>query len=138
VKDSGYNARFIFVGPPESAELERRLKQKGSETEEKIQRRIETAKREFEQAKVEGVYDKVLVNDDLDATLGELEKYVFGSEESKETGDSASAEQVRDAPAADNEMQMLDGNVTALEKTPKEDKLAVTETETVTTEKSVP
>jgi THO complex subunit 1 len=137
VKDSGYNARFIFIGPPEAVELERRLKQKGSETEEKIQGRIETARQKFEQATVEGVHDKVLVNGDSDSTLEELEKYVFGSEEDQETGDSASAEQVRDTPAADNEVEMLDGNVPALEETSKEDAPAATETEKVATEQPI-
>lgn len=59
---------------------------------------------------VQGVHDKVLINGDLDTTLDELEKFVFGSED-KVNGDSSSTEQLNDTPTVDNEVEMLDGNV---------------------------
>lgn len=110
MKDNDYNARFIFIGPPEPAELERRLKQKGAESEEKIEERINMAKQEFEEAKVEGVHDKVLVNGDLGSTLEELENYVFGR---GETGDPTSTEGVENTSGAENEAEMTDDNAAA-------------------------
>lgn len=59
----------IFVLPPSFEELERRLRERGTESEEKIQRRLETAKREIPCAKD---YDYRIVNDDLDKAYEEL------------------------------------------------------------------
>ncbi|TVY83925.1 Guanylate kinase [Lachnellula suecica] len=118
VKDNGYNARFIFIGPPDSAELERRLKEKGAEPEEKIRERIEDAKKEFEQAKAEGVHDKIVDNGDLE----ELEKFIFGKEEGTETGDSMLVEGVKDTPGAEqNGVELGNGSVPAAQASPKED-----------------
>ena len=53
---------FIFIMPPSFEELERRLRTRGTETEESILRRLANAKGEMEHA---GEYDHVIVNDDL-------------------------------------------------------------------------
>lgn len=54
---------MIFVTPPSIEELERRLKNRGTETSETINKRLETAVEEAEYIKY---YDYLVVNDDLD------------------------------------------------------------------------
>lgn len=59
----------IFLIPPSLQELERRLRKRGTETEEKIARRLQNARREV---RVAGDYDFLVVNDELDAAVEEL------------------------------------------------------------------
>ncbi|HUF57884.1 MAG TPA: guanylate kinase [Actinomycetota bacterium] len=53
---------LIYIEPPSMEELERRLRGRGTETEERIRLRLETAAWELEQR---GWFDHVVVNDDL-------------------------------------------------------------------------
>jgi guanylate kinase len=53
---------LIFIEPPSLEELARRLRGRGTETEEAIRRRLETAAWELEQR---SWFDHVVVNDDL-------------------------------------------------------------------------
>lgn len=59
----------IFVLPPSFEELEHRLRERGTESEEKIEARLATARREIPCAKD---YDYQIVNDDLDKAYEEL------------------------------------------------------------------
>ncbi len=62
------NARFIFIGPPSVETLERRLRARGTETEEKIQSRLHQAKVDIDFAlSPEGkrIYDAHIINDDV-------------------------------------------------------------------------
>ncbi|MGA1302580.1 MAG: guanylate kinase [Cyanobium sp.] len=61
----------IFVAPPSFEELERRIRDRGTEAEEAIQRRLARAREELEAAPE---FDAVLVNGDLEAAGRELEK----------------------------------------------------------------
>lgn len=58
-------------------ELEKRLRGRGTETEEAVQKRLEQAKKEMEYSKVEGVHDKIIVNEDLEKAYKELEEWVM-------------------------------------------------------------
>lgn len=58
--------------------LEKRLRGRGTEKEESIQKRLAQAKLELEYSKTEGVHDKIIVNDDLDVAYKELEDFIFG------------------------------------------------------------
>ncbi len=62
----GANALAIFVQPPSYDELEKRLRYRSTETEEKIQQRMAKAKAELAKA-VE--FDVVLVNDTLEHAI---------------------------------------------------------------------
>ena len=53
---------------------------RGSDDEDKIKEELEIAKTEIENSTVEGFHDKILVNDDLEATYESLEKYIFGDD----------------------------------------------------------
>ncbi|KAJ4789896.1 Guanylate kinase [Rhynchospora pubera] len=73
VRASTIEAIFIFVRPPSFEELEKRLRDRGTETEEQIQKRLRNARKEIEEGK-EGLFDHVLVNDDLESCYANLKK----------------------------------------------------------------
>lgn len=63
----------IFIKPPSLAELERRLRARGQDSEDVIRRRMQAAAEELSHA---GEFEQVIVNDDFEHTVGELEKLV--------------------------------------------------------------
>ncbi|MCH4054003.1 MAG: guanylate kinase [Atopobiaceae bacterium] len=63
------DAVLIFIEPPSFEELERRLRARGTEDDEAIRVRLETARHEMELA---GEYDVRIVNDDIDRATREL------------------------------------------------------------------
>jgi guanylate kinase len=62
----GSQALAIFVQPPSYDELERRLRFRSTETEEKIAQRMGKARKELSAA---SEFDHVLINDDLDKAI---------------------------------------------------------------------
>ena len=62
VKRAMPNAVMIFVAPPNLSELERRLRGRGTDTEEKIAKRLERAREEINSARE---FDHLVVNDSL-------------------------------------------------------------------------
>ena len=70
VKDKLPRAVSIFILPPDRAELERRLRERGQDTEEVIERRLRAATREIENY---AKYDYILVNDRLPDSIAALE-----------------------------------------------------------------
>ena len=68
----------IFLAPPSFEELERRIRGRGTDSEEAIQRRLSRARDEL---KAQAEFDAVVVNDNLDSALQQLERYMdFSSE----------------------------------------------------------
>jgi len=59
----------VFITPPSLSELERRLRSRGTDSEEVIKNRIENAKREIQRV---SEYDYLLINDDLDEAAQQL------------------------------------------------------------------
>jgi len=59
----------IFLHPGSEAELERRLRARGTESEEAIERRLEVARRELARA---GEYQNVVTNDSLDEAVEKI------------------------------------------------------------------
>ena len=59
----------IFIIPPSLQVLEQRLRGRGTETEEQIQRRLARARGEYREA---DFYDYVVINDNLDTAANEL------------------------------------------------------------------
>ena len=72
-KAFGARALAIFVQPPSIDVLEQRLRNRRSESEEMLQKRVGKAQKELEQAPE---FDVVLVNDDLNRALQEAEETV--------------------------------------------------------------
>ena len=73
VKDKMPEAIAIFLSPPSLEVLETRLRARGTDTEEKIKRRLETAKAELEQVER---YDYLVVNDTIEQAVKEVETIV--------------------------------------------------------------
>lgn len=71
VKKSSIPCRYIFIAPPSIDELEKRLRDRGTETEEKIQIRLKNALDELEYGTPSN-FDSVVVNNDLDAAISEV------------------------------------------------------------------
>lgn len=70
-------AKFIFISPPSIEELQTRLKSRGTETEETLKNRMNTASSAIEFSKKNGSYDSVIVNDDLDKAYNDLKIFLI-------------------------------------------------------------
>jgi len=66
VRQSTLKAKFIFVAPPSLRALEERLRGRGTEKEEAIAKRLANAAGEVRMSKEMGLFDAVIVNDDVD------------------------------------------------------------------------
>ncbi len=69
IKKRFKDAVFIFIMPPTEEVLERRLRGRGTESEQVIQERLELARTEMREAPW---YDHRVVNDELDRAVDEL------------------------------------------------------------------
>ena len=65
--------------PPSVAELEKRLRGRGTENEEAVQNRLQQAVKELEFSEVEGVHDRIIVNDNLDRAYKELDEFIMSA-----------------------------------------------------------
>jgi guanylate kinase len=63
----------IFILPPSLEELEKRLRGRGTDAEDVIQKRLKNAKKEIEQARL---YGYEIVNDDLELAYTELKNII--------------------------------------------------------------
>lgn len=66
------DATGILILPPSDEELERRLRGRGTDSEEVIQVRLANAKKEVEFATTKGKYEYTIINDDLEKAANEL------------------------------------------------------------------
>jgi guanylate kinase len=66
----------VFIAPPSISELERRLRGRGTETEESLRVRLGNAQKELTAGQTPGNFDHVLVNDDLESAWQELDGIV--------------------------------------------------------------
>ena len=70
VREREPGAVLVFLLPPSAEVLVERLRRRGSENEEMVRRRLRTALSELEAVQE---FDYVVVNDDLDMTVGAVE-----------------------------------------------------------------
>ncbi|KAL6622740.1 hypothetical protein ACP70R_032619 [Stipagrostis hirtigluma subsp. patula] len=87
VRASSLEAIFIFVCPPSFEELEKRLRARGTETEEQIQKRLRNARAELDQSNSPGLFDHLLVNDDLETCYENLKKLLSLDDEQVDSDD---------------------------------------------------
>jgi len=66
----------IFVLPPSGADLERRIRERGQDSEDEIQRRLERARQEMLNY---SSYDFAIINDDLERAGREVQAIALGS-----------------------------------------------------------
>ena len=67
------DAVLIFIMPPSFEELEKRLRDRESDSEDSINRRLEIAKKEIT---YRDKYDYVVINDDIDRCINEIENII--------------------------------------------------------------
>lgn len=72
IKNTNLNAKYIFVQPPSIESLEKRLRGRGTETEESLKKRLDTAQEALDYSKEPGAYDHIIVNDDLEVAYEKL------------------------------------------------------------------
>ena len=74
VKKSSLKPHYLFIAPPEPAlkNLEHRLRGRGTEKEEDLQRRLAQAKNELDYGFAEGNFDAIVTNDDLNVAFHRL------------------------------------------------------------------
>jgi guanylate kinase len=90
VRARGVDHTAIFVMPPSFPVLEQRLRGRSKDTEEQMQRRLETARAE---ASSYADYDYVVVNDDLESTVVRLQE-IIAAERSRTHRMTPIAEQI--------------------------------------------
>jgi guanylate kinase len=66
-------AVLIFIIPSDFSQIEKRLRGRNTDSEEKIARRIETARREYAMAEK---YDYIVINDDPDTAANEMKAII--------------------------------------------------------------
>jgi len=71
----GKNAVLIFVEPPSLKDLETRIRQRGTDTEEQIKTRMDNAKKEMSES---SKYDHVIINDNLEDAVSALKNIISG------------------------------------------------------------
>ena len=64
--------RYIFIAPPSRDELEKRLRNRNTETEEAIRTRLSNAQKELDYGNTSGNFDRVFVNADLQECFKEM------------------------------------------------------------------
>ena len=67
------DAVSVFLCPPSLEELERRLRSRGTDSEEKICERLATARREYAQAHK---YGYIIINDEIETAVRELDAVI--------------------------------------------------------------
>jgi len=73
IRENAPEAVMIFFAPPSFMELERRLRDRGKDSDEKIKLRLQTARMELEFAKK---YDYIIINKDIQVAADELRSII--------------------------------------------------------------
>jgi guanylate kinase len=70
------DALMIFIMPPDEASLLQRLRERGRDSEEAIEKRFRGAKREIWMAKGSRVFDDMVINDSVDRAVEEISRLI--------------------------------------------------------------
>ena len=70
------DALMIFIMPPDETSLLHRLKERGRETPEQMEKRFRGAKREIWMAKGSRAFDDMVINDDVDRAVEEISRLI--------------------------------------------------------------
>jgi guanylate kinase len=72
VKESSLQPLYLFISPPSMESLEKRLRGRGTETEDQMKMRLGNAAKELEYGQHAGNFDRIFVNADLKTTFEEM------------------------------------------------------------------
>ena len=70
------DALVVFIMPPDAETLLRRLRERGRDTPEAIEKRFRNAKREIWMAKGSRAFDDMVINDDVDRAVAEVARLI--------------------------------------------------------------
>lgn len=73
LRDAGEPGLYLFLSPPSIAELRRRLEARGTDSPHEIARRVAIAEEEMRH---QHLYDHVIVNHDIDATVASVRRLI--------------------------------------------------------------
>ncbi|CAG0919552.1 unnamed protein product [Notodromas monacha] len=68
---------FVFISPPSLETLEKRLRSRGTDSDDAIERRLAVARAEMDYGTEPGNFDLLVVNDDLETAYEEFKEFVF-------------------------------------------------------------
>uniref|UniRef100_A0A8C6WTJ7 Guanylate kinase n=1 Tax=Neogobius melanostomus TaxID=47308 RepID=A0A8C6WTJ7_9GOBI len=74
IKKTDLNPIYISIQPPSLEVLEKRLRDRKTESEESLQKRLLAAKVDMEYGKEPGMFDVIIVNNELDVAYGQLKE----------------------------------------------------------------
>ena len=77
VKETDLRPLYVFVQPPSLEVLEQRLRDRGTESEESLGKRLGAAAAEMEYGETEGNFDIIIVNDDLETAYTKLRDFII-------------------------------------------------------------
>ncbi|XP_046905391.1 guanylate kinase 1b [Hypomesus transpacificus] len=77
IKQTDLDPIYVSIQPPSMEILEKRLRDRQTETEESLQKRLEAARIDMEESNEPGVFDLVIVNDDLDEAYEKLKNVLL-------------------------------------------------------------
>ncbi|XP_054012143.1 guanylate kinase isoform X2 [Hylaeus anthracinus] len=87
IKQSSLDPLYIFIKPPSVDELEKRLRDRQTETEDSLQRRLSIARTEMEYGESPGNFDIVIENDNLSKAYDKLRDFILSNlEQQRKTG----------------------------------------------------
>ncbi|XP_062259644.1 guanylate kinase isoform X1 [Platichthys flesus] len=74
IKATDLNPMYISIQPPSMAVLEKRLRDRKTESEESLQKRLDAAEKDMELGKEPGLFDVIIINDNLEDAYGRLKQ----------------------------------------------------------------
>nr|XP_040026375.1 guanylate kinase isoform X1 [Gasterosteus aculeatus aculeatus] len=74
IKGTDLRPIYVSIQPPSIAVLEKRLRDRKTESEESLQKRLKAAKVDMEFSKEPGMFDVLIINDNLEDAYGELKR----------------------------------------------------------------
>jgi guanylate kinase len=98
VRESMPGCVSIFILPPSRPELERRLRDRGTDSDGVIERRLQEAHGDMTHW---AEFDFVIINDDLDSAVGELEAILHGAGAANRSSDPDLQRTLRSIVGAD-------------------------------------
>jgi len=80
VKKTDLNPVYLFISPPSMPSLKERLVGRATDSQEQVQKRLDTAIEEMRYAHT-GAHDIILVNDSLDQTYAKFKRVALGDKD---------------------------------------------------------
>jgi len=77
VKQTDLKPKYVFIKPPSLEVLEQRLRDRKTETEESLNKRLSAAAKELEYGETDGNFDIIIVNDQVENAYHALKQFVL-------------------------------------------------------------